>query len=218
MTYTKNKECFMDFSSEDKNILNSYKRTISDLAKLFGSNYEFVLHSLENIEECVVAIENGHISGRSVGAPITNTALELVHKSNNDELILPYTSVGVNSIPLKCITTPIYNNKKLIGLLCVNINLNMKVTDLLHVFQTPSNANVNQEFFSTSVEDMMTDILQKVETDILQDSSIPYQDKNKSIIFTLDEKGFFRLRGSVEILAEHLKISPHTIYANLRKK
>ena len=210
----------MDFSSEDKNILNSYKRTIVDLAKLLGSNYEFVLHSLENIEECVIAIENGHISGRSIGAPITNTALELVHKSNNDEPIYPYTSIGVNNLPLKCITTPIYNQKKLIGLLCVNINLNMKVTELLSMFQTPThtNADTNQEFFSTSVEDMMTDILQKVETDILQDSSIPYQDKNKSIILTLDEKGFFRLRGSVEILAEHLKISPHTIYANLRKK
>lgn len=211
----------VEFTQEDRNVLDSYTKTIKVLAKLFGSNCELVLHSLENLEECVIAIENGHISGRSVGAPITNFALEMVHKSNNKETILPYYGKGVDDTTLKCITTPIYNCDKLIGLMCVNFNIDMKISEFVEVFSKDSISSIGKdstEVFSLSVEEMMFDLLQKVEQSVLQDNSIPYQDKNKAIIYTLDERGFFRLRGSTELLADHLKISPHTIYANLRKK
>ena len=211
----------VDFTQEDTIIINSYTKTIKDLAKLFGTNCEFVVHSLENLEKCVIAIENGHISGRSLGAPITNLALEMVHKSKNKEDILPYYSKGLDNNTLNCITTPIYNQDKLIGLMCVNFNLDMKISDLIKVFSSddPISAEGQEtEIFSASVENMMVDLLQKVERNVLLDNNIPHQDKNKTIIYNLDEKGFFRLRGSTELLAEHLKISPHTIYANLRKK
>lgn len=205
------------FTPADRAILDSYKCTCADLAKMFGPFCEFVLHSLENLEESVVAIENGHISGRSVGAPITNLALEMVHRSRNSEVIKPYRSSGVEGIPLRSMTTPIYNGDKLIGLMCINMNLNVPLTELAKWDQILQAPEKESEFFGLAVEDMMLNMMQKVESEVTKNREIPYQDKNKIIITRLDQMGFFRLKGSVEILSDQLRISPHTVYAILRK-
>lgn len=206
------------FTQSDWAVLNSYKRSCADLAKMFGPFCEFVLHSLENLEESVVAIENGHISGRTVGAPITNLALEMVHRSRNSEAIEPYRSSGLGGIPLRSMTTPIYNGSKLIGLLCINMNLNVPLSELAKLDRSLPTPEQESEFFGLSVEDMMLNMMQKVETEVTQNRDIPYQDKNKVIVTRLDQMGFFRLKGSVEILSDKLRLSPHTVYAILRKK
>ena len=210
----------MELTSEDNEILQSYIKTISNLAKLFGTGCEFVIHSLSSLEESVMAIENGHVSGRNIGSPITDLALEIVEKSKNQENMEPYYSISYKGERLRSITTPIYNKDKLIGLICVNINLDMKVSEFASIFEYNDKitATTSSEYLGNSVEDMIKNLLEKVEQEVLLDSNIPNQDKNKVIIYKLDEKGFFKLRGSIETLAEHLKISPHTIYANLRKK
>ena len=70
----------MKLTKSDKLILESYKTMIEGLAKYLPNSYELVLHSLENLEESVIAIYNGEHTGRKVGAPITDLALNLVFR------------------------------------------------------------------------------------------------------------------------------------------
>ena len=58
-----------------KELFQQYSILVDYLGKVLGPDYEIVLHDLTQSNKEVVAIANGHISGRTVGGPLTNTAL-----------------------------------------------------------------------------------------------------------------------------------------------
>ena len=68
-------------------ILNSYRPMISFLAAAFGPNCEVVLHDIREQDKSVIAIENGSISNRIIGSPMTDLALGALHKIDKG---LPY--------------------------------------------------------------------------------------------------------------------------------
>ena len=51
-------------------LLYSYTTTVKFLGSVLGPDYEVVLQDLSNINHSVIAIENGHISGRTIGSPL----------------------------------------------------------------------------------------------------------------------------------------------------
>lgn len=209
------------FNDIDRAIIKSYECAVKGISNLFGNACEVLVHSLENYENAVIYIENGHNSSRSVGAPITNLALELINGlSKTKKFLEPYDSKFPNGNRCKSVTIPIKNKEKLIGLLCINFNIEISVFDFAKQFfvnDNIKNADDNLENYSANIEDMMKSILEKNINSIILDMSIPNQDKNKEIILKLHEIGFFHLKGSVEYLAEKLQISEHTVYSNIRK-
>lgn len=50
-----------------------------------GSVYEISLHSLEDYDHSVVKIMNGYHSGRTVGAPLTDLALNMLKELKTRE-------------------------------------------------------------------------------------------------------------------------------------
>ncbi len=202
-------------------ILDSYQEAIKGISKLLGTHCEVLIHSLKNYESSVISIENGNNSGRTIGAPITNVALEVIKKINsNNYEISPYESKFPNGNRCRSITVPIKNKDVLIGLMCLNLNLDVSLADFLSSFSTPKTEETSSspEQYSSRVEDLMDSVFTKHLEEVLLDTNIPNQDKNKTIILKLNEAGFFQIRGSVETIAEKLKISVHTIYAYIRKK
>ena len=58
--------------------LESYKVLVDFLADYLGENTEVVLHDLSDCQSSIVAIRNGDISGRELGAPVTDYGLKLI--------------------------------------------------------------------------------------------------------------------------------------------
>ena len=56
--------------------LTRFTHLVEFLGMTLGPDYEIVLHEIDRPTPCVVAIANGQISGRTVGAPLTNVALD----------------------------------------------------------------------------------------------------------------------------------------------
>ncbi len=211
----KNKHIELD--TTDKAIIKSYKYIAKGIANLFGKYCEVVVHSLEKYENAVVFIENGHNSGRSEGAPITDLGLKIIN-NNEFEFLKPYKSNFPNGNRCKSITIPIKNNNKLIGLLCINLNIEISLLDFAkYIVSNDDSEHEITESYSSNIDEMMKSILDKNIEDIILDRLIPNQEKNKKIILKLQEVGFFQLKGSVDVLAKKLKISPHTIYSNIKK-
>ena len=52
---------------------------------------------------------------------------------------------------------------------------------------------------------------------ISSDVSIPNHEKNKYIVFGLQENGIFDIKGSVKLVAEELHLSKFTIYSYIRE-
>ena len=68
-------------------MLRQYTVLVEYLGKTLGPDYEVVLHEILPENSRVAAIANGSISGRSVGAPITNAALRILKLIHPDDFV-----------------------------------------------------------------------------------------------------------------------------------
>jgi predicted transcriptional regulator YheO len=209
------------FNQTDRMILNSYKSMLEGLADYLGNGYEFVLHSLENLNESVIKIINGAHSGRTEGAPITDLALSMLSKieeEGNHEYI-SYPSKNKKGEPLKASTIIIRGtNNKVIGLLCINFYLNTPFINILEGF-SPINNSVTTyvaESFVENADDLIKQMVEQAKAEIATDYSISPSLKNKKIIAILYEQGVFKLKNSVIKIAEFLDISKNTVYMHIR--
>lgn len=111
------------FTDEDHRILSSCVTLVEGLADYLGGGYEIVLHSLEDVEHSVVKIINGHHTGRTTGAPITDLALSMLSRIENENRpgYISYFSRNKKGEPLKAATIAIRGvGGRIIGLLCIN--------------------------------------------------------------------------------------------------
>ena len=77
------------------------------IARSLGPHSEIVLHSLGDLAHSVVQIKNGYVTGREVGAPITNLALNVLAQAleTHQDVIGPYRSTTANGRTVKSVTT-----------------------------------------------------------------------------------------------------------------
>lgn len=205
----------------DRQILNSYASFLHGLANYLGDAYEIVLHSLEDYEHSVVAIINGEHTGRKIGAPITNLALDMLDKlvdSKQDNI--SYFSTNKKGEPLKSATISIRGeNNRIIGLLCMNLYLNTPLVDVLNLFMSPQQQihfPSSKESFVENSSELIESSLKNIKAKVDADNSISVANKNKVIISMLNSYGIFNIKDSVIKVAELLNISKNTVYMHLR--
>ncbi|GFH92256.1 transcriptional regulator DauR [Lachnospiraceae bacterium] len=206
----------------DQQILNSYCAILEGLADYLGSGYEIVLHRLDNFEHSVINIVHGEYTGRKIGAPITNKALEMLKKFNETgNSSDTYYSANTKGEPLKSTTIAIRGeNNRIIGLLCMNYYMNTSFYEFINNFTLSQTPNMESspavETFASNVDDMILSTLEHARHQIYNDSSILSSNKNKAIINLLYEKGIFQIKDAVPKVADLLGISKNTVYMHLR--
>lgn len=205
----------MKLTRNDKKILESYKLLIEGLAKYLGNSYELVLHSLEDLDNSVVAIFNGEHTGRKVGAPITDLALKMLDQiENGDENTIVYFSQNKKGEPLKSATIAIKgDDNKVIGLLCINMYLNTSLKDILESL-TPNKA-ITENYNQNSTE-LIKSAYEIEKTNVLADPTILPSNKNKVIIERLYDKGIFQMKDAVPEIESLMELSKNTVYLHIR--
>ncbi len=206
----------------EQQIMNSYRSLLDGLADYLGPGYELVLHSLDNFEHSVIHIIHGEYTGREIGAPITNRALDMLKKFNENGISSEtYFSTNSKGEPLKSTTIAIRGeNGRIIGLLCMNYYMNTGFCDFIQSFVPPQDLKIGStpmaETFSTNVDDMILSTLEHVRQQVYKDSTISSSNKNKAIINLLYEKGIFQIKNAIPKVADLLGISKNTVYLHLR--
>lgn len=111
-------------TSSSNLILQHYIKLTEFLGKALGPDYEVALHDLTRKDRSIIAIANNYISGREVGAPLTNMALSSLRDKSYERMDyhLHYYSINVNGKDLRSSTFFIKDSGKLIGLLCINFD------------------------------------------------------------------------------------------------
>ncbi len=205
----------MKLTINDKQILESYKSLIEGLAKYLGSSYEIVLHSLEDLDNSVIAIYNGKHTGRKIGAPITDLALEMMDKiKDNGDNSIVYFSKNKKGEPLKSTTIVIKGEEdRIIGLLCINMYLNTSFNDIINSF-IPSNEI--KENYNQNTEDLITNAYNNEKLAVLKDESILPSNKHKVIIERLYDKGIFQIKDAVTQIEKLSGLSKNTVYLHIR--
>ncbi|MDR3193308.1 MAG: PAS domain-containing protein [Treponema sp.] len=214
-------------AARNKMLLDSYKITMEGLAAYYGDSFEIVLHDLTDLNHSIIKIINGFHSGREEGAPITDFALSVLEKikaktANANKKMAPYMtyySSSKHGKPVKSTTIVIFGvNNEAIGLLCINFYLDSPISSLAGLFGSSSISPaelVNENFVSNS-DELVEKALQKVKSEVMNDSTIPAVLKNKEIVTQLYYQGVFKLKNAVSLVAENLLISKNTVYLHIR--
>jgi class 3 adenylate cyclase len=109
--------------SDNEQFLENYKRIVNQIGRSFpNTGIEILLHNLVNPSRSLVAIENGEVTGRSVGSGATNLVLDLKTRRQRGEDKVNY-ELNIGSRQFKCTTVPIFRPEYgLVGAVCINVD------------------------------------------------------------------------------------------------
>ena len=146
---------------ESQRLLESVMKLI---AAQFGPDCEVVLHDWsKEYESTIVAIENGHVSGRKVGDGGSNLGLEVMRGTTDGSNQLYYITQTQDGRMLR--SSSLYltdENGKKVGALCINLD----VTDYIMMQHRlsgvtlfpcvrPGEQEVSREFFTNDVNELL---------------------------------------------------------------
>lgn len=211
----------MKLTKSDQQILASYEIFMDGLAVYLGTGYELVLHSMEDQQKSVIKIINSFHSGREVGAPMNEAALETLAEIKNSapqQRFKIYFTHSKTGVLLKSAALPIYGESpEIIGLLCVNFYTNTPISAFFELFPSQVNEDVAyKETFDYDPRALILESLEAARREVYTDHSIPATGKNKKILRILYDKGIFKFKDAVSCISSSLGISKNTVYLHLR--
>lgn len=204
----------------DRLVLDAYSSLLDGLAQYLGDGYEIVLHSLEDLDRSVVKIVNGHHTGRKVGAPITDLALSMLARITEQEgaPAISYFTQNKKGEPLKAATIAIQGeNRRIIGLLCINFYLNTPFSQVLAAFTPPEATPVKvAETFGENTLELVEETVAHARLQVDTQTAIPASMKNRQVVAALYRQGIFNIKNAVDLVAVAMGISKNTVYLHLR--
>jgi predicted transcriptional regulator YheO len=215
------------------NFLENLCLVVEGISNIFGKHCEVVLHDLRHPEQSIVAIANGHVTGRKIGAPVIGGPVDdeglktILDKAETQSVIGNYQSFTRDGRPLKS-TTVIFRNTKGIPIVALCINLELTdvigtkgILDELCAIESKSEkGGVELEKSESSPEDI-TAIVKSIIDEATESLQKPIHLSEKSdkvnAVKTMHDRGLFLLKGGVEYAAKGLGVTRFTIYNYLKE-
>jgi len=198
------------------------KSLMKSLSLLFGAKCEVVLHDHKDqpYEHTIIAIENGHVTGRNIGDCGTNLGLEVLRGNDRIEDKHNYTSQTRDGKILRSSTIYIRDDDKVIGSLCINFDIsdlilagkaiNSLCQDPLAP-EAPANNGV-QEIFTSDVNELIDSLIWDSQRAVGKPVvSMTKEDKMMALQY-LDKRGAFLVKKTGEKVAKFFNISKYTMY------
>ena len=219
----------MDSYKKNNSKLEKYIPLVKTIAEMFGKKCEVLIHDFNNPQHSIMAIENGHVTGRKIGDPITDLALSVWKKNGYEnkktDRIVNYKTKSKDGKTLKSSSVFIRNNqKKIIGCICINydITVDLMFHKVMDEFCTTVDLDKEKpekgiETFTSDVNEVLKNIIQ--EAIEKTGKPIPLMQKEDKLIVAkiVDEKGAFLIKGAITQLAKEINVSRFTIYNYLEE-
>lgn len=197
---------------------------IQGIAQQFGKDCEVVLLDLSEFEErgsYIVAIENGHVTGRSVGDSGTNLGMEVMRGTDREGNKYNYLTQTKSGRLLRSTTMYIRNAAEIpIGCICINTD----ITDIIMAEKALKDLTLSDKLNNDVREIFVNDVNELL--NILIQESLRYigkpvammdkTDKLKAIQY-LDQKGTFLIKKSSEKICSFFGISKYSLYSYLEE-
>jgi predicted transcriptional regulator YheO len=201
-------------------IIKSLIPIVETSGKMFGKNCEVVLHDFSGPQHSIIAIENGHVTGRKVGDPITDLALASWRQGGfgpkKEDRVLNYKTKTKDGRILKSSSVFIKDEKNnIIGCLCFNYDLTgyLMFENIMKEFCSINELNnEKEETFIKDVDEILDNLINKAIEKIHKPISLMQKEDNLRVVENFDEKGGFMIKGAVDQLAHKLNVSRFTIY------
>ena len=201
------------------------KQLAKGIAAQFGSNCEVVIHEIseKSASNSIVAIENGHVSGRKVGDGPSHVVLEQLGKRRNDmEDQLSYLTRTPEGKLLKSSSMYIRDEDGNINaIFCINFDIStlvMAENTIHNMIQVDNTVRKEPERITLNVNDLLDDLIRQADEMIGKPVALmTKEDKIKAIQF-LSGNGAMLITKSGDKIAKHFAISKYTLYSYLDSK
>lgn len=212
-----------------------YYNIVEFLGEALGENVEIALHDLTTSEKEIIALANKHISGREIGAKLSNLSIHYLETKQYEkkDFVLNYKTTGPDGKLLKSATYFIKEEGRElpIGMLCINVNISdyeYMETTLKRILGIKENKDVEYkidkpiEILSSPLDEMI-DIYIKECLELMGFPSYFLVERLNveekiNVVKYLQGKGTFNIKGAIGLVAEKLGVSDPTIYRYLKKK
>lgn len=206
-------------------IVTVFRPVMRAMAAAAGPGCEVVLHDLSHpdpdLGHTIVAIENGHVTGRAVGGPSSSLGANVLHDQSLEHNAFGYRGLTSDGRQLRCSSVYFRNTAgRIVAALCVNYDTSTlerarTLLDGLLAQDSAEPADPPAEFFGrdlvTVMDGMIADALRGVGRPVDQMS----RDDRIAVLARLDLQGALQMRKGVETVAARLGISRVTAYAYL---
>lgn len=205
--------------------LEALRRIAKGIAAQFGTNCEVVVHEIseQSTLHSIVAIENGHVTGRQLGDGPSQVVLEQLGQEDKcPEDHLCYLTRTPDGKLLKSTSVYIPNAEGKVGAIFgINFDistlamaeqaLNSLTTTLSPEQETPARITHN-------VNDLLDDLIEQSDRLVGKPVALmTKEDKVRAIRF-LDDHGALLITKSGDKIANHFGISKYTLYSYLDVK
>lgn len=207
---------------EKEYVFDLLKRIADGVVHTFERNCEVAVHDLSNLPHSLIYIA-GHVTGRNIGAPITDLVLQALHEQGNDvKDMYNYRTTTRDGRVLK--STSIFfrdRNGQVIGILCINFDTTdyVNASLALEPFITTGNleGQGKSETFASSVEETVEAIFRQTISEVGKGPTTMSTEEKIKCVGQLERKGTFLIKGAVDQVAAMLGISKYTVYSYLQK-
>lgn len=206
----------MKLMEEQRSLL---ERLAKGIAALFGDNCEVTVHDLTmGYESSIVAIENGHVTGRRVGDGASEMVLQaLAEEPSKVEDQYSYLARTKEGRMVK--SSSIYvkdDNGKPIGLFGINYD----ITDLVmaqRAIDTVVSVDKPEDekqigAITTNVADLLDRLIEEADAFIGKPVAMMTKDDKTRAIQYLSDKGAFLVKKAGDKVSKHYDISKYTLY------
>lgn len=219
-------------------ILEQYARLTKFLGLALGPDYEVVLHDLTDKNRSIIAIANEHVSGRELGAPLTNMALSVLQDRSYEtsDFRLHDRGISADGRELRSNTMFIKQDGRMIGMLCINFDdsrfrdVSAQLMGLCHpdIFvssvmpklggggqDAPAAPPPPPEKYRNTTEAVASDAIHRELEQLGVPSDRLTSEERLHIISSLEKGGIFLLKGAVKDVAAELHCSQASVYRYL---
>lgn len=216
------------------NSLEPYAKLVYFLSAALGDNCEIALHDLTSKDQEIVAISNNPISGREVGAKLSNLSLHYLEEKQylNHDYVMNYKTVGNDGKLMRAATYFIKEEGREmpVGMLCINVNISdleyltstiKKILGIKEEKDIEFKMDNPVEILSSPLDEMIDMYIKEC----LEKMGFPSYflaerlnvDEKIKVVKYLQEKGTFKVKGAIVLVAEKLAVSEPTVYRYLKK-
>lgn len=208
----------------DASMLQFLFRLAKALAAQFGPNCEIVIHDLKSNDpdSSIVAIENGHVSGRRAGDGPSHVVLEALNSGGPPEDRLSYLTRTADGKTLKSTTIYIRDgDRSPIGIFSINydITLTLAMQEELRQFTAtaPVLAGGAPEPIARNVSDLLDELIEQSVKLVGKPAALMTKDEKVRAIGFLNDTGAFLITKSGGRVCKYFGISKYTLYSYIEE-
>lgn len=197
---------------------------VRGLADLLGPDCEVVLHDIARMPNSIVAIENGFVTGRTIGDVPTDLMLRSLRHVDDTQDVRLYVTSRDGKILKSLAVTLRDETGQAFGVLGLNID----VSELVQAQRTLANlttvgraggdaAPERDEIFAGDIRDVVSGMVTKILNEMGKMPASMTREEKMEVVRRLEDRGAFLVKRSAEQIAEALDLSRYTIFSYLKE-